>query len=516
MNEETKTTAPPVATTSGSVPPHAFRAVRRASVPLVGYECPDYEASMRDIVRSLNGKADTTPVIVHDIIRGLFGGNDAGKGWCDENEVDPLGTGNPTEALSKLAKSPPEGGLVFILNAHRDIEDGQGFNAGMSAALLLCRSAFESVGANLVLMAPALRLPPELQRDVIVLTEPLPGVDALGAIVDDICGSAGIPKPEGADRDKAADTLLGLAAFEARQVTALAVTKTGIDSGVLWQRKKRAIEATEGLTVWSGGETFDDLGGLANIKAFLLRVLTSGKTPVRAISWCDEIEKQLAGSGGDTSGTSQDQLSALLTFLQDKSIPAMLLVGHPGTGKSAIAKATGAVAGVPVLAMDLGAMKGKFVGESERKIREALSVLTAVSSGKAMMIMTCNKLSSLPPEFRRRCTLGTFFFDLPDGDEQAVIWRHWLSKFGFAADSELPACDRWTGAEIKACCDVAYRTSMTLVEASKFVVPISKSAPESIKALQEMAHNRFISASKPGLYQLASQAPAAGRRITTE
>jgi len=38
----------------------------------------------------------------------------------------------------------------------------------------------------------------------------------------------------------------------------------------------------------------------------------------------------------------------------------------------------------------------------------------------------------------------------------------------------------WTGAEIKECCRKAHRLGMTLAEASRYIVPVSRSAGEQI------------------------------------
>jgi hypothetical protein len=281
----------------------------------------------------------------------------------------------------------------------------------------------------------------------------------------------------------------------------------------LWSRKRQMIEQTPGLEVWQGGETFEDLGGLANLKDFLTRIVSSSNTPIRAVLYIDEIEKSLAGAAGDSSGTSQDQLGVLLKVMQDQNLPGVILVGHAGTGKSSIAKAAGNAADAPVIACDLGAMKGSLVGASEARIRAAMSVFQAVSQGKGMAIATCNQISQLPPPLRRRFTLGTFFVDLPDRVEQAVIWPLWMKRFQIA-DQPLPDCDGWTGAEIRACCEVSFRAGFTLLEASRYVVPVIKSAPDAVRALRQLAHGRFINASKPGVYQMPidSQVSTGGNR----
>jgi SpoVK/Ycf46/Vps4 family AAA+-type ATPase len=203
--------------------------------------------------------------------------------------------------------------------------------------------------------------------------------------------------------------------------------------------------------------------------------------------------------------------------MQDFNIPGMILVGHAGTGKSEIAKGAGNVAQCPVISIDTGAMKDSLVGGSELRIRAAMDVFKAVSQGKGLFIATCNKISSLPPELRRRFTLGTFFVDLPTEEERAMIWPIWIKRFDIKpAKQPLPECDGWTGAEIKACCETAYRTGLTLKQAAAFVVPVIKSAPEAVEALRKLASNRFIDASNARIYKYEPAATATqtgGRKI---
>jgi len=53
---------------------------------------------------------------------------------------------------------------------------------------------------------------------------------------------------------------------------------------------------------------------------------------------------------------------------------------------------------------------------------------------------------------------------------------------------------------------------MTLVQAAKYIVPVSRSAAEQVKALRQMASGKFISASTPGVYQYQENTPAPRRR----
>ena len=69
----------------------------------------------------------------------------------------------------------------------------------------------------------------------------------------------------------------------------------------LWERKRQIIEQTPGLSVWRGGETFEDIGGVENVKSFLRAVL-AGINPPRVIVFIDEIEKAFAGTALTSQG----------------------------------------------------------------------------------------------------------------------------------------------------------------------------------------------------------------------
>jgi hypothetical protein len=81
--------------------------------------------------------------------------------------------------------------------------------------------------------------------------------------------AANLAEPEQAKIDRAVDALIGLAAFPAEQALAISLVKRELDTEDLWERKRQIIEQTPGLSVWRGGETFGDLGGLSNVKSFL-------------------------------------------------------------------------------------------------------------------------------------------------------------------------------------------------------------------------------------------------------
>jgi hypothetical protein len=373
------------------------------------------------------------------------------------------------------------------------------------------RDSFKSTGRMLVLLTvPGATLPPELAQDVLVVDEPLPSATHLEQIVRETFKSANLTEPERAKIDRAVDALIGLAAFPAEQALAVSLVKQELDTEDLWERKRQIIEQTPGLSVWRGGETFEDIGGVDNVKGFLRAVL-AGVDPPRVIVFIDEIEKAFAGTGTDLSGVKTEMTGTILTYMQDREADGTVFIGPPGSAKSVTAKATAGTAGIPTIAFDLAAMESSLVRASTERLRTALQIIDAVSQGRMLFVATCNSIASLPPELRRRFTLGTFFFDLPTEEEREIIWQIYLNKYGVSGD--LPDDDGWTGTEIKECCRKAHRLGMSLALASRYIVPVSRSAAEQVKALRQMASGKFISASTPSIYQYQENPPAPRRRV---
>jgi SpoVK/Ycf46/Vps4 family AAA+-type ATPase len=158
-------------------------------------------------------------------------------------------------------------------------------------------------------------------------------------------------------------------------------------------------------------------------------------------------------------------------------------------------------------------MQSSLVGGSGERLRSALQVVDAISQGRSLWIATCNSITSLPPELRRRFTLGTFFFDLPTPEEREAIWNIYEQRWQLTG--ERPDDDGWTGAEIRECCRKAWRLRLSLRESAAYIVPVSRSAADQIEMLRRQASGRFLSASAQGLFTTAegtSSIPG-GRRV---
>jgi len=486
----------------------AFHAARRVSTPLIAVRTPDTASAIQLILATF--KDDETPALHWDAVRGLAGANEAGQRHLSEilGEMEPAVVS--LEALFTIAEKIAQDSLLFVANAHRFYGD-----AAVTQGIWNLRDAYKRRGCTLILLTTLSScLPEELAQDVLMLDEPLPSCEELSRIVQETIEAAEMSALGDADMQRAVDALIGLAAFPAEQVVAMSLSRDGLDTEQLWERKRQTIEQSPGLKIWRGGETFADIGGCENVKTFLRAVL-AGSEPPRVVVFLDEIEKAFAGTGTDLSGVKTEMTGTMLTWMQDTEADGLIFIGPPGAAKSAAAKATGNSAGIPTIAFDLGAMQSSLVGGSGERLRAALKVVEAVSQGRALFIATCNSIASLPPELRRRFTLGTFFFDLPSAAERELIWQIYERKYGVSG--ERPDDEGWTGAEIKECCRKAGRLKMPLRQAAQYTVPISKSAAEQVKSLRQQASGKFISASNAGLYRFEettiTSAPGASRRI---
>lgn len=140
----------------------------------------------------------------------------------------------------------------------------------------------------------------------------------------------------------------------------------------------------------------------------------------------------------------------------------IFLVGMPGCGKSLSAKAAASLFGVPLLKMDMGSLMGKYVGESESKLRQAIRIAEAAApcvlwideiekgfSGTAggkdevmtrmfgyflswmqdkkstvYVIATANDANNLPPELKRKGRFDEIFcINLPKPEERKEIFK---------------------------------------------------------------------------------------------
>lgn len=378
-----------------------------------------------------------------------------------------------------------------------------------------------------IVLTPVAEVPVELQGHATVVEWPLPDraeianiLDAaISALPDELRETAA---PNGT-REAAIDAAVGLTGEEAASCYARSLVQLRrIDPPTVAQEKKRVVSRE------------------------------------RVLEWYDPLPNGLAAVGGldNLKIWLEQRKFAYSPQARAYGLPApkgALLVGIPGTGKSLTAKAIATAWGVPLLRVDLGALKSKFVGESEQNLRKAFKVIESVGrcvvwfdeiekalagatqgaadggvssdalggilswmqerQGEAFVIATANDVSSLPPEILRKGRFDEIWWiDLPTASERAAILAATLkahNRGAVAIDHTrvAQATERFTGSEIAAIVPDALFgafadggreiTTNDLVAAADNVVPLAQTAAEKIEKLREWAKGRARPASLP-------------------
>jgi SpoVK/Ycf46/Vps4 family AAA+-type ATPase len=319
-----------------------------------------------------------------------------------------------------------------------------------------------------------------------------------------------MPKLKDAAFKDYAETLRGLSGFQVEQSAAMAMSDLGINRAVLWEQKKQIIKTAKGLSVDEDALTLADIGGSSAIVEFGHRVFNGRKKPT-AVVRVEEIEKKMGTEDRvSTSDVSADALDVYLNAMEDYGWGGVIALGPPGTGKSYFAKCLANTYGAISLAQDINATRGRYVGDSEKGIRENIKMIHAIGGSNVFFVATCNKLSTLPAALRRRFWMGTYFFDLPDEEEQMAVWKLCFARKGWKLGTkdpkfELPNFKDWTQAEIRNCVEFAWNFDCSLKEASGYILPTATSDAEGIKTLREAADGKFLSAAYKGAYHMKKE-----------
>ncbi|WP_161602598.1 AAA family ATPase [Tautonia marina] len=261
-------------------------------------------------------------------------GSDAGAhgpGALVADGSDPMAA---LRALSRLAPGEGDGAALLILrNLYRLLG-----SAELIPALDAALARGKRDRTTIVILAPAVALPQELERQFVVIEHALPGRDQLEGIARAIATEPGELPAEGPERDAVLDAAAGLTRLEAEGAVALSLVRHGrVQPETLWELKAQALTRSGLMRLHRGGAGFAGRGCLDALKSFSSRALRPGRP-----------------AGGRPRG--------------------VLLLGVPGTGKSAFERSLGQEVGRPTLVMEVGALMGSLVGETEARTRQALAI----------------------------------------------------------------------------------------------------------------------------------------------
>jgi len=320
------------------------------------------------------------------------------------------------------------------------------------------------------------------------------------------------------DYDVLQQSLKGLTAFEIDRTLDMAMSENGnlraSDTKMILAQKKQMVKKSGLLEFIETPETIDSIGGLDYLKSYLRGKSQVMREIIRAKKYAVRVPK------------------------------GIFIVGMPGCGKSLCAKATAALFNAPLLKMDMGSMMGKYVGESEGRLRSAIKLAEAAApcilwideiekaftgvgsdssevitrmfgyflswlqekTSNVYVVATANNAENLPPELKRKGRFDEIFcVNLPEPEEKVAIFKVHLNKkreksnylVEIPAEEDLKKLDKCTdgfnGADIESVVDETLETL--------FIKSLDKDEKEdiikiTIESLKEQAQKTIsISAS---------------------
>lgn len=382
----------------------------------------------------------------------------------------------------------------------------------------------DEIAHTVILMSHAITMPRELSRYASYFKLSLPSEQEMRAIVREEAQrysekNAGAKiRSDHATLNRMISNLRGLTFQEVRRIVRSLISDDGaITESELPQVNRAKFELLDMESILSfeaETERFADVGGLPRLKEWLGR------------------RRDAFISASNVDGSTVDRPKGIM------------LLGIQGSGKSLSAKAVAGLWQLPLLRLDVGAIYNKFIGESERNLRNALaladvmapcvlwidevekglhtganddgvsrrllgSLLTWMSERKAavFVVATANDISALPPELLRKGRFDEIFFvDLPDESVRRSIFEIHLQRRGhapadFALDELAAASLGFSGAEIEqAVVAATYRAAETgdkltdkhVLEEIHQTYPLSVTMAEKVDALREWAKNRAV------------------------
>lgn len=493
-----------------------FELLLRARYPLIYVPTREEERVEGAIAQC--AKQGNRSFYVWDFVDGYQGNpNDAGSGKR-----------NPVQALELVEKLPPTVAAVFVLrDFHRFLDD-----VAVARKLKNLARLLKSQPKNIVLISPQVTIPDDLSDVLTVLDFPLPTASEIRQELERLTMATG-RSLDSRVLDDLVRSCQGLSMERIRRVLARAIATHGElqaeDVDLILEEKRQTIRQTQILDFYPATERISDIGGLDNLKDWLLR------------------------RGGAFSEKARQY-----------GLPhprGLLLVGIQGTGKSLTAKAIAHHWHLPLLRLDVGRLFAGLVGESESRTRQMIQLAEALApcvlwideidkafagldgrgdsgtsnrvfgtlitwlaekTSPVFVVATANDIEALPPEIKRRGRFDEIFFvGLPSQEERKAIFEVHLMRLRphnlQSYDLERLAYEtpEFSGAEIEQILTEAMHlgfsqgrdfTTDDVLEAASQMIPLARTAQEQIEKLQRFAaEGRARLASRQGSLFLRPQ-----------
>jgi len=483
-----------------------LEALLKSRVPLIVIETRDEPRAVA-LLASLAPtlvKSAHTPVFQWTVTEGLRR-LDISLGGAQQHNAEP-------DAVLKSMRATPTAGVYVLLDFHPFLADP------VNVRLLkdICQD-YDRVSRTVVLISHEIQLPRELDHLCARLTLAFPDRNERLGIVERVASEWSRTYGQRVKTDRKSLELLveNLAGLSTGDTERLARKVIFDDGALLPNDLPGAMQAKYELLNRGGVLSFEydtahfaDLGGMTRLK-----------------EWLRLRKPAFDGSAPNLQAPK-----------------GVLLLGVQGCGKSVAAKAAAGIFGVPLLRLDFGAIVNKYIGESERNLRESLTtaetmspcvlwideIEKGISSGdgdngtsrrllgtfltwlaekksRVFVVATANDISQLPPELVRKGRLDEIFFvDLPGAPVREDILKiHARKRDLTVTDPHVKqlavACEGFSGAEIEqAVVSAVYAAHANQVAASAkhILAEIRATRPLSVTMAERIAELRLWAAER--------------------
>ncbi|MEM4409086.1 MAG: AAA family ATPase [Candidatus Caldarchaeum sp.] len=382
-------------------------------------------------------------------------------------------------------------------------------------------------GAIIITLVAASVIPEQLRRASAVVRLPEPGIEEyrelLNSILRDLYQKHNIDyRMTDEDVNRLLVNLKGLTLVEVEKILTKVIIEDGVlspcDIEAVVEAKRQIVEREGLLEYYPAKESMEEVADMSGLKAWLSKRKGIVLDPGRAKSYG-------------------------LTFPK-----GILLLGVPGCGKSLCAKAVASEWGLPLLKFDPSSLYDKYIGETEKNFRRAVSTAEKVApvvlwideiekafssshgsedggvsarlfggflswmqerKADVFIVATANDVERLPPEFLRKGRFDEIFFvDLPDEQSRRSIFEIHLRRRGkdpacFDLDSLAQASAGFSGSEIEQVIISALYTAFSsgtelttglILDEIYATLPLSVTMKERIEYLRDWAFGRTVSA----------------------
>ncbi|MEL6446846.1 MAG: AAA family ATPase [Pseudomonadota bacterium] len=484
----------------------------RSRIPLILVETRDERAALRQLSDYVIGgrAADHLPLFRWTVTDGLQ--------RVDIDLAPQAMNAEPTDVLGHIrAVSKP--GIYALLDFHPYLKDP----VHVRQLKDICLDFMES-GGKLVMISPSLKLPPELKHLSASFEMAVPDVARREEIVREVAtqwrsGNSGERvKTDPHAFDLLVQNLAGLGDVDVRRLAHNAIADDGVicreDIRGVMQAKYRLLNREGMLSYEYETAHFGDVAGMRALK-----------------QWLSQRRDAFLGKA-KRAGLDAPR--------------GVVLLGVQGCGKSLAAKATAGAFGTPLLRLEFGALFNKWQGETERNLRDALSIAETMApvvlwidelekglspaednTGTSQRVLgafltwmaerppgvfvvaTANDIDRLPPELVRKGRFDEIFFvDLPSEDVRREIIgihlkRREVPPGAVDVSTVAAATDGFSGAELEQlivgslfaadAADTPIETAHLLEEAAR-TRPLSVVMAERIAGLRRWAASRTVPA----------------------